>query len=76
MAGSRRGLKRTDERATLARITDEILGLDSRTGAALYEMGTRLARVRNEQLWRAGRYESFESYIERASTCRATPPTS
>lgn len=52
--------------AVLNQLTSEILELKGRTGKALYQMGLRLARIRDEELWRLGRYEGFDDYVERA----------
>jgi hypothetical protein len=54
------------QRATLDRLTSEIVELKGAAGKNLYDMGTRLARVREEELWRAGGHASFEEYLERA----------
>jgi hypothetical protein len=68
MAQRRRGKKplATGGRGTLDRLTSEIIELKGHTGKNLYDLGTRLARVREEELWRAGDFESFEEYLERA----------
>jgi hypothetical protein len=47
-------------------MTAEILERKGSTARGLYEIGARLARVRDEELWRAGGFEGFEDYVERA----------
>lgn len=68
MAASRRSKRSlaSGERATLDQLTRELVELKGQAGKNLYDMGTRLARVREEELWRAGGHASFEEYIERA----------
>jgi hypothetical protein len=73
MAKGRTGLRRAlrgaeapaTPRQTLTRITRELVELKGRAGHAVYEMGVRLAQVRDEELWAAGRHANFEEYVEK-----------
>jgi hypothetical protein len=60
---SRQELQR--QRAALDALTGEIGALKSDIGRAVYEIGTRLERVHDEALWRAGDYNGFEDYLAR-----------
>jgi hypothetical protein len=63
--------KRLVKRDTLTRglildlLTNEIHRLKSSTGRGLFEIGTRLVRILDEDLWQARGYTSFEDYLER-----------
>lgn len=58
----RRSVTRKTDRETLGVLTCEIVALKGRVGQGLYEIGVRLARVHDEELWIAG-HDSFEGYL-------------
>jgi hypothetical protein len=65
--------ERAQQRALLDQITSELVALKGKAGQALYHMGVRFARVRDEELWRAGGYASFDDYaIQGIDVSRAT----
>lgn len=45
-------------------LTNEIHRLKGAVGRGMYEIGVRLARIADEQLWAGRGYESFEHYLE------------
>ena len=53
------------KRATLKTLTAEILACKAGIGRSIYEIGIRLARIQEQELWRAGRFEGFEDYLQR-----------
>lgn len=62
-----------EKRRALRQITAEIQRLKGETAAVLYELGTLLRRVEDEELWRAGDFTSFTDYLdEEADVARST----
>jgi hypothetical protein len=45
-------------------LTDEIRASKNAIGRGIYDIGIRLARIHDEELWRTGRYEGFDHYLE------------
>jgi hypothetical protein len=45
-------------------LTNEIHRLKGAVGRGMYEVGLRLARIADEQLWQGRGYQSFEHYLE------------
>ena len=52
-------------RAALKTLTAEILAHKAGIGRSIYEIGIRLARIQEQELWRAGRFGGFEDYLQR-----------
>lgn len=53
------------DRNVLNLLTEEIRASKNAVGRGIYDIGIRLVRVHDEELWQSGRYESFEYYLER-----------
>jgi hypothetical protein len=53
-------------RAVLEVLTAEICACKGVVGRGIYDIGIRLVRVHEQELWRSGRYDGFEDYLERA----------
>ena len=53
------------QKATLRAITAQIHTLRGTAAAVLYELGTLLRQVDDEDLWQAGGFSSFTDYLER-----------
>jgi hypothetical protein len=51
---------------SLARMTEELKELRTNIGRDVFRMGCLLAQVREQELWRQGRFASFEAYVEAA----------
>ena len=54
-----------EARAALRTITAQVQTLKGRAAAVLYELGTLLRRVEDEELWRAGGYAHFSDFLDR-----------
>jgi hypothetical protein len=70
MSGEQRNLTRAEiavQRERLDRLTREIGERRATIGRDIWEIGIRLDEVRRGELWRAGRYASYDDYLRRAA---------
>jgi len=57
------------ERAELKALEQKIVAARGRAGRDAWNIGAHLARIKRDELWRAGGYESFTDYVARGVNC-------